>query len=128
MGFLATRLDISCIEGESGDGIWIPHATDVDDNIDAESEEDESEPSVHSQETSESEDHQEARKKGRSECQQLGLGDWGRSFLTMIVETAEYEMEIIRKIVTDQARSPVPNSVCNHRQCIRIYFFCKSSH
>jgi len=69
--------DISCIEGQSGDGIWIPHAADVDDNIDTESEEDESEPSIHSQEASESEDQSESEEEGEVGMPAAGVGRFG---------------------------------------------------
>jgi hypothetical protein len=85
--------DISCIEGKSSDGIWIPHTTDVDDNIDAESEEDESEPSIHSQETSEFEDQLESEEEGEVGMPAAGVGRFGALALDDDPGEAEAEDE-----------------------------------
>jgi len=71
--FWPPNAEISCMEGN---GIWTPHATDVDDNVES-SEEDESEPSVRSQEMSESEEQSESEEEEEVGVPVAGVGRFG---------------------------------------------------
>jgi len=73
--FWPPDMDVSSMEGEPGDGIWISVANG-DDNTEYESEEDESEPSAHSEETSESEEKNDSEEEG-VKVHVAGVGRFG---------------------------------------------------
>ena len=83
--------DFSAVEGESSDGIWIPHATDVDDDTEFESEDDESDPHAGSQDVSRSEETSESE-EDEVRVQTAGIGRFGT--LVLDDETSEDDLDL----------------------------------
>jgi hypothetical protein len=88
-------MDVSSMDGEQGNGIWIPHVADGDDESEFESEVEEDEESVHSEGTSESEEKLTSEDEGQGEgevaVQVTRMGRFGA--LTLDDDVAEEETE-----------------------------------
>jgi len=69
--------DVSFVEGEPGDGIWIPHTTVVEGDNEYESEEDELASSAHSEEIMESEEKSDSEEEEAVIVQLVGAGRFG---------------------------------------------------
>jgi hypothetical protein len=75
-------MDVSSIEGQLGDGIWIPNITDVDNDTEFESEDGETDASGHSSEMEEGEkEEEESEEEEEARVQVAGIGRFGALFL-----------------------------------------------
>jgi hypothetical protein len=95
--FWPPDMDVSSMDGEQGNGIWIPHVADGDDESEFESEDEAGEESVHSEETSESEENPASEDEGQGDdevaVQVTRMGRFGALTLDDGVVEEEEEAE-----------------------------------